>query len=114
MAKFTAPQEGASHNCSRRSIGVQRPKARERDERRPFPIMTECEERITDRLKVAHHCHQSTWGSANPFDLVDGGKEGLSKKLCDVISDVKMFPADGAPYGSHLVARVSDLMLNWC
>ena len=66
--------------------------------------MTECEERVTDWLKVTD---QSVWGSADPLGLVDGGKEGLSKKLCDVTSDVKMFPADGEPYGSHLVGRLA-------
>ena len=49
----------------------------------------------------------ATWGTASPFDLVEGGKEGLLKKLCDVTSDVKLFPADKAPYGSHQVARLA-------
>ena len=103
MAKFTAPQGGASHTCSGRSAS--RDRERERDERRPFPIMaTECEERLADWLVVTD---PATWGSANPFNLVDGGKEGLTKKLCDVTSDVKKFPADGAPYGSYLVGRLA-------
>ena len=65
--------------------------------------MCECASRLTDWLTVTG---QTTWGSADPFDLVDGGKEGLSKVLCDVTSDVKEFPADGAAYGSYLVGRL--------
>ena len=77
---------------------------RARDERRPVPIMgTECASRLADWLTVTD---QTTWGSAGPFDLVDGGKEGLTKALCDVTSDVKEFPADGAAYGSYLVGRL--------
>ena len=56
--------------------------------------MADCEERMEDWLEVTE---QATWGTASPFDPVDGGKESLLKKLCDVTFDVKMFPADKAP-----------------
>ena len=49
---------------------------------------TECEGRLADWLLVTD---PTTWGSADPFDLVDGGKKGLTKALCGVTSDVKRF-----------------------
>ena len=66
--------------------------------------MADCEERLDDWMEVAK---PAMWGTESPFNLVEGGKEGLIKKLCDVTSDVKMFPADKAPYGSHQVARLA-------
>ena len=60
--------------------------------------MADCEERLDDWMEVAK---PAMWGTESPFNLVEGGKEGLIKKLCDVTSDVKMFPADKAPDGSH-------------
>ena len=50
---------------------------------------------------------QMLWGTASPFDLVEGGKERLMKELLAVTSDVKHFPNDGSPYGSLLVARLA-------
>ena len=66
--------------------------------------MVDCEDRLDDWLDVAT---PAMWGTESPFNLVEGGKEGLMKKLLDVTSEVKMFPADKAPYGSHLMARIA-------
>ena len=38
------------------------------------------------------------WGAASPFDLVEGGEEGLVRAILDVMSDVKNLPSDGAAF----------------
>ena len=66
--------------------------------------MADCEDRLDEWLEVAK---LAMWGTESPFNLLEGGKEGLVKKQLDVTSEVKMFPADKAPYGSHLMARIA-------
>ena len=66
--------------------------------------MASPEERLEKWMTVDK---QTLWGTASPFDLVDGGKEKLMKELLAVTSDVKHYPADGAPYGSLLVGRLA-------
>ena len=61
--------------------------------------MASCEERLDEWLEVTK---PTLWGTESPFNLLEGGKEGLVKKLLDVTSEVKQFPADKAPYGSLL------------
>ena len=51
---------------------------------------------------------QELWGTAGPFDLLEGGEEKVVKDLLAVTSDVKQFPADDAPYGSLLMGRLAS------
>ena len=61
--------------------------------------MATCEERLDAWLEVEK---QELWGTDSPFNLLEGGKESLVKKLVNVTSDVKQFPVDKAPYGLRL------------
>ena len=51
--------------------------------------------------------NSKTWGAHDPFDQVDGGKDGLIRALADVTSNVTDIPIDNSPFGSFLIGQLA-------